>query len=123
VCTIRDFDAPTSRPTVRNSNLLYWSRSVKGLTGILGSGWRDFWSTCVDPECPARHLDKSAVSSDRQRYVLVRRNVLGIDEKPATLAELSDELEISKERVRQLQREAERMLRERHYEPVFSEAA
>ena len=77
----------------------------------------------LDPECPARHLDKSAVSPDRQRYVLVRRYGLGIDENPATLAELSDELEVSKERVRQLQREAERMLRDRHYEPAFSEAA
>ena len=60
---------------------------------------------------------------ERQRYVLVRRYGLGVDEKPATLAELSGELGISKERVRQLQREAERMLRERHYEPAFSEAA
>ena len=48
---------------------------------------------------------------ERQRYVLVRRYGLGVDEV-ATLAEISDELEVSKERVRQLQREAERMLRE-----------
>ncbi|HEX2109428.1 MAG TPA: sigma factor-like helix-turn-helix DNA-binding protein, partial [Rubrobacteraceae bacterium] len=33
------------------------------------------------------------------------------DQKPATLAELSEELKVSRERVRQLQREAERMLR------------
>ncbi|HET9927602.1 MAG TPA: sigma factor-like helix-turn-helix DNA-binding protein [Rubrobacter sp.] len=55
--------------------------------------------------------------------MLVRRYGLGVDEKPATLAELSGELEVSKERVRQLQREAERMLRDRQYEPAFSEAA
>jgi RNA polymerase primary sigma factor len=40
-----------------------------------------------------------------------------------TLAQLSKELGISKERVRQLQREAERMLREGHYALAFSEAA
>jgi RNA polymerase primary sigma factor len=60
---------------------------------------------------------------ERQRYVLVRRYGLGADEKPATLAEISDELGVSKERVRQLQRDAERMLRERHYERAFSVAA
>ncbi len=47
---------------------------------------------------------------ERQRHVLVRRYGLG-DQETATLAELSDELKVSKERVRQLQREAERMLR------------
>jgi len=47
---------------------------------------------------------------DRYRYVLVRRYGLD-DQKPATLAELSEELKVSRERVRQLQREAERMLR------------
>jgi RNA polymerase primary sigma factor len=46
---------------------------------------------------------------ERHRYVLVRRYGLG-DEETATLAQLSDELGISRERVRQLQREAERML-------------
>jgi RNA polymerase primary sigma factor len=45
---------------------------------------------------------------ERLGYVLVRR--YGLDGKnPVTLAELSDELEISRERVRQLQ--AERLLR------------
>ena len=48
---------------------------------------------------------------ERQRRVLVRR--YGLDgEKPATLAVLSEELEVSRERVRQLQREAERALRD-----------
>jgi RNA polymerase primary sigma factor len=48
---------------------------------------------------------------ERQRHVLVRR--YGLDgEKPATLADLSRELDVSRERVRQLQREAERALRD-----------
>ena len=48
---------------------------------------------------------------ERERRVLVRR--YGLDgEKPATLADLSEELAVSRERVRQLQREAERALRE-----------
>jgi RNA polymerase primary sigma factor len=47
---------------------------------------------------------------ERCRYVLVRR--YGLDNtNPATLAELSDELEISRERVRQLQLKAERVLK------------
>ena len=46
---------------------------------------------------------------ERYRYVLVRR--YGLDYKnPATLAELSDELEISRERVRQVQLKAEQVL-------------
>jgi RNA polymerase primary sigma factor len=48
---------------------------------------------------------------ERQRRVLVRR--YGLDgEKPTTLADLSEELAVSRERVRQLQREAELALRE-----------
>jgi RNA polymerase primary sigma factor len=48
---------------------------------------------------------------ERQRRVLVRR--YGLDgEKPSTLADLSEELAVSRERVRQLQREAERELRD-----------
>ncbi len=47
---------------------------------------------------------------ERARYVLVRRYGLD-DREPATLAELGDELGISRERVRQTQREAERTLR------------
>ena len=47
---------------------------------------------------------------DRHRRVLVRR--YGLDgEKPAKLADLSEELEVSSERIRQLQREAERAIR------------
>ncbi len=47
---------------------------------------------------------------ERHQHVLLRRYGLE-DEDKATLAELSDELGVSRERVRQLQREAERMLR------------
>ena len=47
---------------------------------------------------------------ERHREVLIRR--YGLDDRDkATLAELSEELGVSRERVRQLQREAERMLR------------
>ncbi len=46
---------------------------------------------------------------ERQRRVIVRR--YGLDgEKSATLADLSEELGVSRERIRQLQRETERAL-------------
>jgi RNA polymerase primary sigma factor len=49
---------------------------------------------------------------ERARYVLVRR--YGLDgREPATLVDLGEELDISRERVRQLQREAEYKLRAR----------
>src|SRR5215216_3494003 len=48
---------------------------------------------------------------ERQRRVLIRR--YGLDgEEPATLAELSEELGVSRERVRQLQRESEGVIRD-----------
>ncbi len=59
---------------------------------------------------------------ERHRHVLVRRYGLG-DQDAATLAELSDELDISRERVRQLQREAERMLAGGEFGAVFHTAA
>ena len=59
---------------------------------------------------------------ERHRYVLVRRYGLG-DRDVATLAQLSDELDISRERVRQLQREAERMLASGEFGAVFHNAA
>jgi RNA polymerase primary sigma factor len=47
---------------------------------------------------------------ERHRRVLVKR--YGLDEEEtATLAQLAEELGVSKERIRQLQREAEHMLR------------
>ena len=59
---------------------------------------------------------------ERQRYVLIRR--YGLDEQdPATLAQLSDELGVSRERVRQLQREAERMLKSGEYGRLLAGAA
>lgn len=60
---------------------------------------------------------------ERQRHVLLRR--YGLEgEEAATLAELSDELGVSRERVRQLQKEAEGMMREGRYAPpAFSDAA
>ena len=51
---------------------------------------------------------------ERHRYVLIKRYGLG-DEETATLAQLSEELGISRERVRQVQREAERMLASGEY--------
>jgi RNA polymerase primary sigma factor len=59
---------------------------------------------------------------ERHRYVLVRRYGLD-DHEVATLAQLSDELGISRERVRQLQREAERMLASGEFGAVFRSAA
>src|SRR5215207_1323606 len=59
---------------------------------------------------------------ERHRYVLLRRYGLG-DRDVATLAELSDELDISRERVRQLQREAERMLATGEFGAAFRDAA
>jgi RNA polymerase primary sigma factor len=75
-------------------------------------------------ELETRRLIKSVERlPERQRRVLVRR--YGLDgEKPATLADLSEELEISRERVRQLQREAEQELRdEGEYGQEFSAVA
>ncbi|MDP9475206.1 MAG: RNA polymerase sigma factor RpoD/SigA [Actinomycetota bacterium] len=62
-------------------------------------------------EMETAHL-KEAIERlpERARYVLVRRYGLD-DREPATLAELGEELDISRERVRQLQREAERILK------------
>ncbi len=67
---------------------------------------------------------KEAVETlpERHRHVLVKRYGLG-DEETATLAALSDELGISRERVRQLQREAERMLASGEYGRVIGAAA
>jgi RNA polymerase primary sigma factor len=58
---------------------------------------------------------------ERARYVLVRRYGLD-DREPATLAELGEELEISRERVRQLQREAERILKSGEYGRILRDA-
>jgi RNA polymerase primary sigma factor len=59
---------------------------------------------------------------ERHRYVLIKRYGLG-EEEAATLAQLSEELGISRERVRQLQREAERMLAGNEYGRAAMSAA
>ena len=73
-------------------------------------------------EMETAHL-KEAIERlpDRARYVLVRRYGLD-DREPATLAELGSELDISRERVRQLQREAERILKGGEYGRVLRDA-
>jgi RNA polymerase primary sigma factor len=59
---------------------------------------------------------------ERNRYVLIRR--YGLDARePATLAQLSDELGVSRERIRQLQREAERMLKNGEFGHILGHAA
>ena len=55
---------------------------------------------------------------ERQRYVLVRRYGLD-DKKKSTLGELADELSVSRERVRQIQREAEKLLKGGEYEEIL----
>ena len=59
---------------------------------------------------------------ERHRHVLVKRYGLG-DVETATLAQLSDELGISRERVRQVQREAERILARSEYGTALGAAA
>jgi RNA polymerase primary sigma factor len=68
------------------------------------------------PEAVVREMERSWLGEaigrlpERHRRVLVRR--YGLDEQEAaTLLQLAEELGVSKERVRQLQREAESMLR------------
>ncbi|HZC19472.1 MAG TPA: sigma-70 domain-containing protein, partial [Rubrobacteraceae bacterium] len=66
----------------------------------------------VIEELEIRHLMEAVERlSERQCRVLVRR--YGLDgESQVTLTDLSEELGVSRERVRQLQREAERSLRD-----------
>ncbi len=59
---------------------------------------------------------------ERLRHILVRR--YGLDKRDAaTLVDLSDELDISRERVRQLQQQAERMLAHSEFGQAFRGAA
>jgi hypothetical protein len=58
----------------------------------------------------ARLLEELARLPERARHVLVGRHGLGGGE-PLTLREMAEEMGVSRERVRQLQREAERRLR------------
>jgi RNA polymerase primary sigma factor len=92
----------------------------------LGDFIEDEWESGVASEV-VRELETrrlmESVERLPERHVLVRR--YGLDgEEPATLADLSEELGVSRERVRQLQREAEVMLRdEAEYSSEFSTAA
>ena len=80
------------------------------------------------PDTVMREMETSQLKEaierlpDRARYVLVRRYGLD-DQEPATLAELSEELGVSRERIRQLQREAERMLKNGEYGGALGAAA
>jgi RNA polymerase primary sigma factor len=62
-------------------------------------------------EMDTKHLEEAIeYLPERARYVLIRR--YGLDDRdPATLSELGDELEVSRERVRQLQHKGEQLLR------------
>jgi RNA polymerase primary sigma factor len=81
-------------------------------------------ASAVVRELETRRLMESVERlPERQRRVLVRRYGLDGDE-PATLADLSEELGVSRERIRQLQREAEVMLRDAgEYSSGFPAAA
>ncbi len=83
--------------------------------------------TSDTPDTVLKELETSQLKEaierlpERARYVLVRRYGLD-DREPATLAELGDELKISRERVRQLQREAERILKSGEHGRVLRNA-
>jgi RNA polymerase primary sigma factor len=94
------------------------------LNGSLGANWDNSeLEEFVGDECASdaasevihameRSFLQEAIERlpERHRYVLVRR--YGLDDwGPATLAELGGELKVSRERVRQLHREAEHMLK------------
>jgi RNA polymerase primary sigma factor len=68
------------------------------------------------------HSDAQCALSEIPTHLPIGKQAQGSYDG-TTLAQLSKELGIYKERVRQLQREAERMLREGHYALAFSEAA
>jgi RNA polymerase primary sigma factor len=81
----------------------------------LGEFVKDEWSSDTPTEV-MREMERAQLEEaierlpDRVRHVLVMRYGLG-DREPATLAELGAELEISRERIRQLQHQAEKTLR------------
>ena len=70
-----------------------------------------------------RHGLRAAIERlpERTRHVLIRRYGLD-DRRKATLAELSDELGISRERVRQVQKEAEKLLKAGEHARLLREA-
>ena len=106
-------DVKTAIPDATSLNQLLSSEEDSSELGDLVEDERE--SGTIDEvvrELEIRSLMESVEQlPERQRHVLVRR--YGLDgEKPATLADLSEELEVSRERVRQVQREAERSLRD-----------
>ncbi|MDP9456252.1 MAG: RNA polymerase sigma factor RpoD/SigA [Actinomycetota bacterium] len=76
------------------------------------------------PENLIRELEASSLKEaverlpERQRYVLIRRYGLD-DRKKSTLGELAGELDVSRERVRQIQREAEKLLKGGEYQQIL----
>jgi RNA polymerase primary sigma factor len=89
--------------------------SSEGITSQLGDLVEDEKASNT-PDEVMREMEKADLKEaidrlpERVRYVLVRR--YGLDNRnPATLAELGGELEISRERVRQLQNQAEQILK------------
>jgi RNA polymerase primary sigma factor len=81
---------------------------------VAGKAASDAPDTVVVGEMEAAGLrDAIERLPEKARYVLVRR--YGLDDRdPPTLAELAAELKLSRERVRQLQDEAERLLKTRN---------
>jgi RNA polymerase primary sigma factor len=107
---VRDVKDAMSAPTSLNQPL----NSDEG-SSELGDFVEDEWASdtpgTVLSEMESSQL-KEAIDRlpERLRYMLVRR--YGLDDKhPATITELGAKLEISRERVRQLQLHAERLLR------------
>ena len=89
--------------------------SSEGITSQLGDLVEDEKASNT-PDEVMREMEKADLKEalgrlpERPRYVLIRR--YGLDHRnPATLAELGGELEISRERVRQLQNQGEKILK------------
>jgi RNA polymerase primary sigma factor len=106
-------DVKSAIPDATSLNQRLSSDEGSSELGDLVEDERESWvASEVVRELETRRLMESVERlPERQRRVLVRR--YGLDgEKPSTLADLSEELAVSRERVRQLQREAERALRD-----------
>jgi RNA polymerase primary sigma factor len=115
---VRDVKDAMSAPTSLNQPL----NSDEG-SSELGDFVEDEWASdtpgTVLSEMESSQL-KEAIDRlpERLRYMLVRR--YGLDDKhPATITELGAKLEISRERVRQLQLHAERLLRSGEFGKAF----
>jgi RNA polymerase primary sigma factor len=115
---VRDVKDLMSDPTSLNQPL----NSDEG-SSELGDFVEDEW-TSDTPGTVLSEMESSQLKEaidrlpERLRYVLVRR--YGLDDKnPATLTELGDDLEISRERVRQLQLHAERLLKGGEFGKAF----